>query len=301
MHNQVKTKIEVQGIVVNVHAGGYADFISLTDLAKYKNVESPSDVIKNWMRLRNTIDYLGLWESMNNDNFNSVGFDLIKNEAGTNSFVLSPKKWVASTNAIGIKTSSGRYSAGTYSHSDIAFKFAAWLSVEFELYVIKEFQRLKTNENHQKQLEWNVRRELSKTNYKIHTDSIKLHLITEDLTSVQISHTYASEADVLNVALFDMTAKEWREKNSSKKGNIRDYASIEELIVLSNLENMNAEMINQGRHQCERLMYLRKMAHRQLKAIIGLRSIEEIKRIDKQKPNQKMTVSEITTGIEVIT
>jgi len=296
MNNPIKTEIEVQGISVSVQAGSQVDFISLTDLAKYKNADAPSDVIKNWLRLRNTVDYLGLWESMNNDDFNSVGFDLIKNEAGTNGFVLSPKKWISSTNAVGIKTSGGRYSTGTYAHSDIAFKFASWLSVEFELYVIKEFQRLKTNENHQKQLEWSVRRELSKTIYKIHTDSIKEHLITENLTQAQIGFTYASEADVLNVALFDMTAKEWRENNPKAKGNVRDYASIEELIVLSNLENMNSEMINQGREQRERLVYLRKMAHRQLKAIIGLRSIEEIKRIDIQKPSLPPSVAKIDGG-----
>jgi hypothetical protein len=209
---------------------------------------------------------------------------------------LSPKKWISSTNAVGIKTSGGRYSTGTYAHSDIAFKFASWLSVEFELYVIKEFQRLKTDENHQKKLEWSVRRELSKTNYKIHTDSIKEHLITEDLTLAQISFTYANEADILNVALFDMTAKQWRESNPKTKGNIRDVASIEELIVLSNLENMNSELINQGREQKERLVYLRKMAHRQMKAIIGLRSIEELKRFDSKTSELQPPVAEIGGG-----
>ena len=280
---EVVSTIEVQGIAVSVKAGGQADFVSLTDLARYKNPEFPKEVISNWLRLRNTVDYLGVWESINNPDFNWVGFDPIKKDAGTNGFVLSPKKWVEQTNAIGIKPSAGRYSSGTFAHSDIAFKFASWLSVEFELYVIKEFQRLKANESHQKQLEWNVRRELSKTNYKIHTDSIKEHLITEHLTPAQINYTYASEADVLNVALFDMTAKQWRERNPKSKGNIRDYSSIEELIVLSNLENMNAEMIEQRHPQKERLIYLRKMAHRQLNAIIGLRSIDEIKRMEQQQ------------------
>lgn len=227
----VKSTINANGIEIRVSSTNESDYISLTDIAKKRNPEFPADVIKNWMRSRSTIEFLGLWEKLNNPNFKLVEFDQFKQEAGTNSFVLPPQKWIDRTNAIGIISKSGRY-GGTYAHTDIAFEFASWISPEFKLYIIKDYQRLKTDESHIKQIDWNIKREIAKSNYKIHTDAIKEKLILPTLTNAQISYTYASEADVINVALFGITAKDWRKINPDAKGNIRDTATIEQLIVL---------------------------------------------------------------------
>lgn len=240
-----------------------ADYISITDIAKYKSDE-PNAIIQNWMRKRNTIEYLGIWETLYNPDFKPLEFEGFRKEAGLNAFTLSPSKWVDSTNAKGILVKSGRY-GGTYAHKDIAFKFASWISVEFELYFIKEFQRLKEEE--QKLLGWSAKRELAKINYKIHTDAIKQNLIPAEITPVQKSFIYADEADMLNVAMFGMTAKQWREQNPDSKGNIRDYASINQLICLSNMENLNAVFINDGLAQGERLEKLNKIAIQQMKVL----------------------------------
>jgi len=240
------------------------DYISLTDIAKVKNPDDAHGVISNWMRTRNTIEYLGIWEYLYNPNFKPLEFEGFKNEAGANAFTLSPQKWADTTNAIGIVSKSGRY-GGTYAHKDIAFKFASWVSVEFELYIVKEFQRLKEEE--QKAIGWSAKRELAKINYHIHTDAIKHNLIPAELTPEQTSIIYANEADVLNVALFGVTAKQWREANPKLKGNIRDYATINELICLSNMENLNAVLINEGLPQHERLIKLNLIAIQQMKIL----------------------------------
>jgi len=259
----VAQTLTVKNTSVSVIKVGNEDFLSLTDIARFKSDE-PNAVIANWLRNRNTIEYLGIWESLYNPDFKPLEFEGFKKEAGLNAFTLSPSKWIESTGAIGIVSKSGRY-GGTYAHKDIAFKFASWISVEFELYVAKEFQRLKEEE--QKQLGWSVKRELSKLNYHIHTDAIKQNLIPPELTAKQKSFVYAEEADVLNVALFGITAKEWREANSDLKGNIRDYATINQLICLSNLENLNAVFIQKGMEQSERLTELNKIAIQQMKVL----------------------------------
>lgn len=240
------------------------DYICITDIAKQKNDEDPNGVIGNWMRNRNTIEFLGIWESLYNPNFNPIEFEGFRKEAGLNAFTMSPTKWVESTRAIGIKAVSGRY-GGTYAISDIAFEFASWVSVEFKLYLVREFQRLKADE--QKQLAWSAKRELSKINYRIHTDAIKANLIPAEVTREQAAMKYADEADVLNMAMFGMTARQWREQNPDKKGNIRDYASINELIYLSNMENLNAVFINDGMSQSERLIKLNQIAIQQMKIL----------------------------------
>lgn len=240
------------------------DYISITDIAKQKNTIEPKDVVKNWMRLKNTLEYLGLWEQLNNPNFKGVDFDPLLKEAGNNAFTMSPSRWVELTGAIGIITKNG-VGGGTYAQRDIAFKFASWVSVEFELYLIKEFQRLKEEE--QKQLGWTAKRELAKLNYHIHTDAIKHNLVPKELSPAQIAVVYANEADVLNVALFGMTAKQWREANPELKGNIRDHAGINELICLSNMENLNAVFINEQISQKERLIKLNKIAIQQMKIL----------------------------------
>ena len=255
--------LTVKNTSVSVIKVGNEDFLSLTDIARFKSDE-PNAVIANWLRNRNTIEYLGIWESLYNPGFKPLEFEGFKKEAGLNAFTLSPSKWIESTGAIGIVSKSGRY-GGTYAHKDIAFKFASWISVEFELYVAKEFQRLKEEE--QKQLGWSVKRELSKLNYHIHTDAIKQNLIPPELTAKQKSFVYAEEADVLNVALFGITAKEWRDENPDLKGNIRDYATINQLICLSNLENLNAVFIQKGMEQSDRLTELNKIAIQQMKVL----------------------------------
>lgn len=242
------------------------DYFSLTDIARYKNSEASADVVKNWLRRKDTIEFIGLWEKLNNPDFNVVEFDQFKNEAGHNYFTLSPKKWIDGVNAIGIISKAGKYNAGTYAHKDIALQFASWISPEINLYIIKEFQRLKADE--QKQLGWTVKRELAKINYRIHTDSIKDNIIIPlEISKEQASFVYANEADVLNVALFGMTAREWRDKNPDKKGNIRDYAEVSQLVCLSNLENLNAYLIKCGLSQSERLIELNKIAIRQMKVL----------------------------------
>lgn len=256
-------KITVQDTSVSIISSNEKDYISLTDIAKYKSDE-PNSVIGNWMRNRNTIEYLGVWESLYNPNFNPTEFEGFKKNAGLNAFTLSPQKWINATNAIGIISKAGRY-GGTYAHKDIAFKFASWISVEFELYIVKEFQRLKQEQ--QELLGWTAKRELSKINYHIHTDAIKQNLTPTELTQQQISYIYANEADVLNVALFGMTAKQWRDANPDLKGNIRDYATINELICLSNMENLNALFISDEMPQAERLKRLNKIAIQQMKVL----------------------------------
>ena len=256
-------KIIVQNTNITIISVNGDDYISLTDLARYKSDE-PNAVIANWMRNRNTIEYLGIWEQLYNPDFKPTEFEGFRMQAGLNAFTLSPKKWIEATGAIGIVAKSGRY-GGTYAHKDIAFKFASWISVEFELYIVKEFQRLKTEE--QRLLGWSAKRELSKINYRIHTDAIKQNLIPAEVTPMQANIIYANEADVLNVAMFGMTAKQWREANLDLKGNIRDYATINELICLSNMENLNAVFIEQGMTQGERLVKLNQIAIHQMSVL----------------------------------
>ncbi|MHB0878775.1 MAG: KilA-N domain-containing protein [Anaerolineae bacterium] len=257
-------KIDVQGNAVAIITKGEEDYISLTDIAKYRDSDAPADVVKNWLRSRSTIEFLGLWETLNNPGFKLVEFDQFRNEAGANHFVLSPKKWHDTTNAIGIISKSGR-NGGTFAHKDIAFEFASWVSPQFKLYLIKEFQRLKDDER--KQLGWDIRRNLARINYRIHTDAVKENLVPPQLTPFQTGLIYASEADVLNVALFGMTAKEWRDSHPGEKGNIRDYAGISQLVCLSNLENMNAHFIQEDLPQAERLRKLNQIAIHQMRLL----------------------------------
>ena len=272
-----QNKIMVQNIDITLTKINNEDFISLTDIARSKNNNEPKDVVKNWLRNKNTIEFLGLWETINNDSFKGVEFDYFKSQAGSNSFTLSPTKWTESTNAIGLKTKAGR-NGGTFAHVDIAFEFASWISAEFKLFLIKEFQRLKNNEIQKEQIAWNLSRNLSKINYKIHTDAIKNNLIPNKLTSNQISFVYANEADILNVALFGITAKQYRDNNSKLEGNIRDYASVEQLVVLSNMESMNAELIKNNITQEKRLQILNDMAISQLKSISNLNIIKQLEK-----------------------
>ena len=267
--------ISVQGFDIVWYEANYSDYISLTDIARYKDAEHTDDIIKNWLRNRNTIELLGFWESIYNPNFKPVEFDGFRKQAGLNSFVMTPKKWIESTNAIGIVSKSGRY-GGTFAHKDIALEFASWISIEFKLYIIKEFQRLKEDETSQLKLEWNLQRTLSKINYHIHTDAIKDNLIPKEITKQQANFVYADEADLLNVALFGLTAKEWRENNPDKKGNVRDYASLEQLVVLSNMESINALLISQGITPSERLRELNKVAITQMKSLVKNKAIKQL-------------------------
>lgn len=259
----------VKGIDVRYSRIKQDDYISLTDIARFKNASTPKDVVKNWLRSKETINFLGLWEILNNPDFNGVEFDSFKSQAGYNAFTLSPEQWIEKTGAVGIATSRGRYSQGTFAHKDIAFEFASWVSAEFKLYFIYEYQRLKTDE--QKTLEWTAKRELAKINYRIQTDAIKEKLIVPELSSRQVSFVYASEADVLNVALFGKTASDWRAENFGKKGNMRDYACIEQLLVLANLESYNAILIEQSLPQAERLVRLNQTARKQLETLAGVK------------------------------
>ena len=261
-----KDTIEAKGIAIQVYTEDFKnDYISLTDIARYKNSEEPNVVVANWMRNYNTIEYLGIWEQLNNLEFNPLEFEGFLKEAGSNAFTLSPQKWVNMTKAKGIYVKLGR-GGGTFAHKDIAFKFASWISAEFELYIIKDYQRLKDDENSRLSLGWNLNREISKINYKIHTDAIKEYLL-KDLTNEQLSYQYASEADMLNVALFNKRAKQWREENPDLKGNMRDYASLNELLVLANMESYNAVLIGKGMEQKERMIELRKLARTQLMSL----------------------------------
>lgn len=278
--NIKKDIITAKGFTIQVYTEDFRnDYVSLTDIARYKNKEEPKDVVKNWLRVKNTIEFLGLWESINNPNFKGVEFDSFKNEAGSNAFTLSSKRWVESTNAIGIVSKSGK-NGGTYAHKDIAFKFAAWISAEFELYIIKDYQRLKSDEGSRLSLNWNLNREISKINYKIHTDAIKEYLL-KDLTSEQLMYKYANEADLLNVALFNKTAKQWRDANPKSKGNIRDEASINELLVLANMESYNAVLISKGLPQEDRMVELRNLARAQILSLenlnnFGIKSLDSV-------------------------
>ena len=274
-----KETIEAKGVSIQVYTEDFKnDYISLTDIAKYKSDE-PNDVIRNWLRSKDTIEFLGLWEIINNPNFKPVEFDGFKKEAGSNAFTLSPQRWIEKTNAIGIISKSGRY-GGTFAHSDIAMEFASWISAEFKLYIIQDYKRLKSDENSKLSLNWNLNREISKINYKIHTDAIKTYLLG-DLTKEQLSYKYASEADMLNVALFNKRAKEWREENPKLKGNIRDYASLNELLVLANMESYNAILIEKGIEQKERMIELRNLGRAQLLSLENISNID-IKKFEKK-------------------
>lgn len=264
-----------------ISAIGQDDYISLTDIARYRSDE-PKDVIKNWLRSKATIEFLGLWEELNNPNFKGVEFDSFRNEAGANAFTLSPQKWIDATNAIGIISRSGRY-GGTYAHKDIAFEFASWVSPEFKLYIIKDYQRLKSDEAHRLALDWNVKRLLSKANYKLHTEAIKQNLIPPEITADKQGFIYANEADVLNVALFGMTAAQWRKDNPEFSGNMRDHATIEQLLVLANLENANAMYIEEGKSREERAILLNKLAISQLRTLADTASIANLTSLQDNK------------------
>lgn len=272
-----KDIIHAKGYDIGIYTTDYEnEFISITDIAKYKS-DAPNDVIKNWMRNRETLEFLGLWESLHNPDFKPVEFDGFRSEAGLHAFTMSPTKWIESVNAIGIVSKAGRY-GGTYAHSDIALEFASWISAEFKLYIMKDYQRLKKDENSRLSLNWNLNREIAKLNYRIHTDAIKDNLIPPELTPGQISYKYANEADLLNVALFGMTAKQWHEKNSDKTGNIRDDATLNQLLVLANMESYNAILIEQGKAMSERLVLLRELALKQMETLSAV-SMEAIKRL----------------------
>ena len=263
MVKEIKHNINAKGIGIRIiSSDSEDDYICLTDLAKYKNSDEPRFIIQNWLRNRNTLEYIGLWEILNNKEFNRVQFDTVRQESGLNRFTMTPQKWVQLTNATGIFSKSGKY-GGTYAHYDIAMEFASWISPEFKLYIVKDYKRLKANEHKQQSLEWNLYREIAKLNYKLHTEAIK-DTITQDLTPEQLSQQYATESDLLNVALFNQTAKQWKVKNPTLKGNMRDYANLNELLVLSNMESYNSILIRNGISQKNRLIELRIAARRQL-------------------------------------
>ena len=276
----MKEMIHAKGMEIAIYTENFQDeYISLTDIARYKS-DTPKDVIQNWMRGKDTIEFLGLWESLHNPDFKGVEFEAFKNQAGSNAFTLSPQKWIEVTNAKGIISKSGRY-GGTFAHSDIAFEFASWISAAFKLYIIKDYKRLKSDESSRLSLNWNLNRELSKINYKLHTDAVKANLIPKSLNAKQIAITYASEADVLNVALFGMTAKQWRSKNPDQKSNMRDDATLNQLLVLANMESYNAILIEQGTVQSERLQLLNQLAITQLETMEKI-NVDTIKQLEKQ-------------------
>ncbi len=277
-----KDIIHAKGYDIGIYTTDYEnEFISLTDIAKYKS-NDPNDVIKNWMRGRETLEFLGLWESLHNPDFKPVEFDGFRSKAGLHAFTMSPTKWIESVNAIGIVTKAGRY-GGTYAHSDIALEFASWVSAEFKLYIMKDYQRLKQDENSRLSLNWNLNREIAKLNYRIHTDAIKDNLIPPELTPEQISYKYANEADLLNVALFGRTAKQWRDINPGKKGNMRDEANLNQLLVLANMESYNAILIEQGKAMSERLVLLREFAIKQMKTL-AMVSMDGLKQLPGGNP-----------------
>lgn len=269
-------KISAGGTDITILKANELDFISLTDIARHKDAAHTDSIIQNWMRNRNTIELLGFWELIYNPDFKPLEFEGFRKQAGLNSFVMTPKKWVETTNAIGIVSKSGRY-GGTFAHKDIAFEFASWISIEFKLYIIKEFQRLKEDENDRLKLEWNLQRTLSKINYRIHTDAIKENLIPKELSKFEINVIYASEADMLNMALFGKTALQWRTENPDAEGNIRDMATIEQLVVLSNLESINAVLIHQKLSQPERLRQLNQVAITQMKSLVRNSQLKKLK------------------------
>jgi hypothetical protein len=265
----VKETIHAKGIDIGIYTSDFEnEFISLTDIARYKS-DNPNATICNWMRNRETLEFLGLWETLHNPDFKPLEFDGFRSQAGLNAFTMSPKKWIDGVHAIGIVSKAGRY-GGTYAHSDIALEFASWISAEFKLYIVKDYRRLKSDENSRLSLGWNLNREIAKLNYRIHTDAIKGNLIPPELTPAQISYTYASEADLLNVALFGQTAKQWRDANPNKKGNMRDEANLNQLLVLANMESYNAVLIEQGKGQAERLVLLRELAVRQMETLASI-------------------------------
>ena len=267
----VREIIHAKGIDIGIYTKDFEnEYISLTDIAKYRNDNDPRFVIQNWMRNRNTVEFLAVWEELHNPDFNRVQFEAVRSEAGLNRFVMTPTKWIEQTNAIGIVSKAGRYGGGTYAHSDIAMAFATWISPEFQLYIMKDYRRLKQDENSRLSLDWNLNRALSKVNYRIHTDAVKENLIPPELTPEQIAYTYASEADLLNVALFGQTAKQWKNNNPGKKGNVRDDANLNQLLVLANMESYNAILIEQGKSQSERLILLRNLAIRQMDTLVSI-------------------------------
>lgn len=273
-----KETIHAAGIDIGIYTTDFKnEFISLTDIARYKSID-PRITIHNWLRGRDVVEFLGLWEVLHNPDFKRIDFDTFKEDAGTNAFVFSIKNWTDELGAIGLFTKSGRYGGGIYAHIDIAFEFASWISPEFKLYIIKDYQRLKSDENSRLSLNWNLNREIAKLNYRIHTDAIKDNLILQELTPEQISYKYANEADILNVALFGMTAKQWRENNTDKKGNIRDDATLNQLLVLANMESYNAILIEQGKAMSERLVLLRELALKQMETLSAV-SMDAIKRL----------------------
>ena len=275
---QIKETIHAKGIDISIYTTDFQnEYVSLTDIARYRSSD-PRITIHNWLRGRDIVEFLGLWEALHNPDFKRIDFDAFKENAGTNAFVFSIKKWNEELGAVGLLTKSGRYGGGIYAHMDIALEFASWLSPEFKLYIIKDYKRLKYNENSHLSLGWNLNREIAKLNYRIHTDAIKENLIPPELTSEQISFTYASEADLLNVVLFGMTAKEWRDNNADKKGNIRDYANLNQLLVLANMESYNAILIEQNKAQAERMVMLRDMAIKQMETLESL-SISALKQL----------------------
>ncbi len=276
MNKAKRSTIEVQGASVAVFSENQQDIICLTDIAKFKNPDHPDDVIRNWLRSRSTVEFLGVWERLNNPAFNPVEFDGIRMQTGLNSFVLTPKQWIEKTGAVGLRSSAGRY-GGTYAHKDIAFEFASWVSVEFKLYLIKEFQRLKDDENDRLKLGWNLQRTLAKINYRIHTDAIKETLIPPSITKAQTALVYANEADLLNVALFGQTAKQWRDTHPDAEGNIRDHAPLEQLVVLTNLESLNSVLIRQGLPQPERLLKLNEIAITQMRTLLSANNVKRLK------------------------
>lgn len=273
MAKEKKSTISVQGTAITILSHKEDDYICLTDMAKKFGGD---DLIYSWMRNRNTLEFLGIWEQIHNPGFKGGEFETFKKEAGLNSFHLTPKKWIEATQAIGIQSRAGRYGGGTYAHKDLAFEFGSWLSPEFKLYLIKEFQRLKEDENRKLSLEWNLNRTLSKVNYRIHTEAIKENIIPANITKEQEQYIYANEADVLNVAMFGTTAQQWRKANPGKEGNVRDYSTVEQLLVLANLESMNAEFIRMGLPQGERLRKLNAIAIQQLKSLVGNDNLKKL-------------------------
>lgn len=273
----IKDTIHANGIDIGIYTQDFEnEFISLTDIARYKS-DDPTAVIQNWMRNRDVIEFLGLWETLHNPEFKPLEFEGFREQAGANAFTMSPRKWIEATNAIGIVSKSGRY-GGTFAHSDIAMSFATWISPEFQMYIMKDYRRLKTDENSRLSLNWNLNREISRLNYRIHTDAIRDNLIPPELTPLQISFTYANEADMLNVVLFGKTAKQWKDENPSAKGNMRDEATLNQLLVLANLESYNTILINQGKNQRQRMELLRQLAVQQLRTLetVELRNLPKL-------------------------
>lgn len=277
----IKDTIHAAGVDIGIYTQDFEnEFISLTDIARYKS-DDPAAVIQNWMRNRDVIEFLGLWESLHNPDFKPLEFEGFRKQAGANAFTMSPKKWIEATDAIGIVSKAGRY-GGTYAHSDIAMSFATWISPEFQLYIMKDYRRLKTDENSRLSLNWNLNREISKLNYRIHTDAIKENLIPPELTPAQVAYTYANEADMLNVVLFGKTARQWKDENPTVKRNMRDLATLNQLLVLANLESYNAVLINQCKNQKERMKLLRQLAVQQLQTLENV-SLNNLPKIEKEK------------------